>query len=101
MGRPLTLTEGPLYERDFYAWTQDQAAKLRGRTHNDIDWDNTAEEVESLGRSDKREIENRLATLTGMDATEFPSDCPYKVEDVLDDRFLPGSPMAKEDLDRN
>ncbi len=35
-------------ERDFYAWTQDQAAKLRARAHNSIDWDNAAEELESL-----------------------------------------------------
>ncbi|GIL00275.1 MAG: hypothetical protein BroJett030_01740 [Alphaproteobacteria bacterium] len=52
-----------LYERDFYAWTQDQAAKLRARAHNDIDWENAAEEIESLGRSDKREIRTRMGVL--------------------------------------
>lgn len=53
----------PLYERDFYAWLQDQAAKLRAHSHNEIDWENLAEEVESVGRSQKHEIENRLAVL--------------------------------------
>ncbi len=50
----------PLYERDFYAWTQDQAAKLRARAHNSIDWDNAAEELESLGDSQRNEIESRM-----------------------------------------
>lgn len=53
----------PLYERDFMRWTQDQASKLRKRAHNEIDWENVAEEIESLGRSDRREIESRLAVL--------------------------------------
>ena len=52
--------EDSLYERDFYAWTQEQAAKLRARAHDDIDWENAAEEIETLGRSDKREVRNRL-----------------------------------------
>src|SRR4051812_40838562 len=63
MGKPQTTTEDSLYERDFYAWTQDQAEKLRARAHNDIDWENAAEEIESLGRSDKREIKSRLEIL--------------------------------------
>src|SRR3954462_15812330 len=55
--------EQPLYERDFHAWTQEQAERLRARAHNDIDWANVAEEVESLGRSDRREISRRLGVL--------------------------------------
>jgi len=48
------------YETDFYAWTQDQAEKLRARRANEIDWENAAEEIESLGRSDRRSIANNL-----------------------------------------
>lgn len=55
--------DASLYERDFYAWLNDQAAKLRARSHNDIDWDNLAEEVESVGISQKREIRRRLELL--------------------------------------
>lgn len=51
------------YETDFYAWTQDQAEKLRARRHNEIDWENVAEEIDSLGRSQKKEIRNRLTVL--------------------------------------
>lgn len=52
-----------LYERDFFAWTQQQAEKLRARSHNDIDWEIVAEEIESLGRSDRREIRSRIGVI--------------------------------------
>ena len=53
-----------LYEQDFYRWTQDQAAALRALAEQGanlpVDWENVAEEIESLGRSDRREIISRL-----------------------------------------
>jgi hypothetical protein len=55
------------YERDFVAWTEEQAARIRAAagTHLNlpIDWENVAEEIESLGRSDARELQNRLTTI--------------------------------------
>ena len=51
------------YDHDFYAWTQDQAEKLRDRRHNEIDWENLAEEIDSVGRSQKSELRNRLRVL--------------------------------------
>jgi hypothetical protein len=48
------------YESDFYAWTADQARMLRHAKPDRIDWANLAEEVESLGRSDKRGIGSDL-----------------------------------------
>jgi len=44
--------ERRLYDRDFWAWTQEQAGALRGRDLGAIDWDNLIEEVETLGRSE-------------------------------------------------
>jgi hypothetical protein len=63
MGKALEKPQDSLYERDFYAWLNDQAAKLRARSHNDIDWDNLSEEIESVGRSQKKEIRSRLELL--------------------------------------
>ncbi|WP_185983871.1 DUF29 domain-containing protein [Aureimonas mangrovi] len=60
MAEALKQPPSDLYERDFYAWTQDQAAKLRARAHNSVDWENAAEEIESLGRSERGEIRSRL-----------------------------------------
>jgi hypothetical protein len=51
------------YENDLYQWTQEQAEILRRRDISAIDFDNLAEEIESLGRSERREIASRLEVL--------------------------------------
>lgn len=51
------------YETDFYEWTELQARLLRERRWADLDLENVAEEIETLGRSDKRQIESRLEVL--------------------------------------
>ncbi len=51
------------YDIDFYAWANDQAAKLRTRQLAALDIDNIAEELEALGRSEKKELTNRLTIL--------------------------------------
>jgi Domain of unknown function DUF29 len=51
------------YDHDFYAWTQEQARLLRAGELTDVDVENLAEEIESVGRSDRREIRNRLTVL--------------------------------------
>ena len=51
------------YERDFYGWANEQAALLRAGRFAEADIANVAEEIESLGRGEKRELVNRLAVL--------------------------------------
>ncbi len=51
------------YESDLYAWTKEQADALRRRAANTLDWDNLAEEIESLGTSNLDQIESRLENL--------------------------------------
>jgi hypothetical protein len=52
-----------LYERDFFAWTQDQADALRRRSVNELDWENLLEEVESMGRQARNELRSHLIVL--------------------------------------
>jgi hypothetical protein len=40
-----------LYDRDFYAWSREQAALLRDGRASEADLVNIAEEIESIGRS--------------------------------------------------
>lgn len=51
------------YEDDFFAWTQDQARLLREGKLSSVDAENVAEEIESMGRSDRRELESRFVVL--------------------------------------
>jgi hypothetical protein len=55
----------PLYERDFYEWTIAQAALLRReaarRGNTELDVENLAEEIEGLGKSDRRALTSHVA----------------------------------------
>jgi hypothetical protein len=56
-----------LYEEDFVRWTEQQSSALRNAasvgTNLPLDWENLAEEIESLGRSLRRELRNRIAII--------------------------------------
>lgn len=52
-----------LYEQDFHAWANQQAELLRAGRLTEADIVNIAEEIESMGRSEKRELVNRLVVL--------------------------------------
>jgi hypothetical protein len=138
------------YDADFHAWTQAQAAHLRAKEWPALDVDNLAEEIESLGKRDRRAVESylevwlrhglkwvyqparrslswrrtltitrqRLARVlrdspslraqlpvllpavyadarasavaeTGLPRATFPEVCPWPVDQVLDEDFLP------------
>ena len=49
------------YEADFHQWAFEQAQRLRAG--EPVDVENVAEELETLGRSEERELTNRLAVL--------------------------------------
>ncbi|SKB13026.1 conserved hypothetical protein [Planktothrix sp. PCC 11201] len=51
------------HETDFYAWTQEQVQLLKTGQLNQIDWQNIAEEIEDMGRSEQRQLESRLEVL--------------------------------------
>jgi hypothetical protein len=52
-----------VYDTDFYAWTQAQAALLREGALCELDLVNLAEEIESLGKSDRRALGSHLEGL--------------------------------------
>ena len=51
-----------LYDDDFFLWTQEQAAALRRAKESNLrlDWENLAEEIESLGKSDRRQLRSQI-----------------------------------------
>ena len=88
------------YETDFYLWTQQQAALLRQGEFNRIDLDaaNIAEEIESMGKSDRRSLASHLRNILlhllkwqhqperrGTSWIESISNGRNEVEDVLAD----------------
>ena len=144
------MTSSVEYERDFYAWALHNAQLLYEGQLSEIDRIHIAEELESMGHRDKRELISRLIVLithllkwqfqpekrskswkntlfeqrsqlqliledspslkyqldervnkaylnalkTAMNETDlpestFPSDCPYMLEQLLDETFYP------------
>lgn len=51
------------YDRDFYAWANEQAALLRSGRLSEADIEHVAEEIESMGKAEKRELVSRLTIL--------------------------------------
>ena len=52
-----------LYERDFFAWSRQQAELLRAGKLAEADIEHIAEEIDSMGRTEKRELISRLSVL--------------------------------------
>lgn len=57
------LGQPSLYERDFYQWVQQTVTALQSKAFDRVDWDNVIEEIESMGRSERRELKSRLIVL--------------------------------------
>ncbi|MCL6607577.1 MAG: DUF29 domain-containing protein [Geminicoccaceae bacterium] len=111
---PETL-ERPSYEEDFYAWALDQAERLRAqaalRPNEPLDWENLAEEIEGLARSDWRAcaslLEQILAHLSKLAFSTAQEPRAHWRKEVmtlrldLEDLLTPALRRALEaDLDR-
>jgi len=57
------MPHNTLYDQDFYAWAKERAALLRGGRLAQADIARIAEEIESLGKIEKRELISLLAVL--------------------------------------
>ena len=58
-----TTNTDNLYERDYYLWLQHTARLISEGKFSDVDTANLIEEIEDMGRSEKRAIESNLRIL--------------------------------------
>lgn len=143
-------TGNRLYDQDYFLWLENMAHALRDRNPELLDWDNLLEEIEALGRSEKKSVKSNLRVLllhllkwqyqptkrsqswlnsiaehrqrleddfevspslrkyvveifakvysearkqaareTNLPLQHFPSDCPFPLEKVLEEDWLP------------
>jgi len=52
-----------LYETDYYLWLKTTVHHLRDRDFSAIEWENLIEELESIGKSEKRALQSLLTRL--------------------------------------
>lgn len=50
-----------LYEADYFAWIETNLQRLKEQNYSSVDWENLIEEIEDMGRSEKRGLESNLA----------------------------------------
>src|SRR5271165_1413041 len=51
------------YDKDVILWSQEQARLLRAGRFAELDIEHLADEIEDVGKSEKRELANRMAVL--------------------------------------
>lgn len=68
------MTDTPLYDADIVLWSEQQAELLRRRAANALDWENLAEEIADVGRSELHSVIShlRLALLHDLKAEAWP-----------------------------
>ena len=108
LAKPTPGTTTPLYDRDFYAWTQQQAGLLKAGRLRDVDLEHLIEEVEDLGGEQKRAVRSHLRHLIAhlVKLRCSPADDPRRgwkdevrnARGELEDR-LAGSPSLRSQLD--
>lgn len=140
----------PTYDQDYYLWFVDQARMLRSGMWQHVDVEHLAEELEDMGKREKRALRSRMVVLlahllkyayqpkhrgpswngtireqrkqlealildspslkprliedledsyisakmlaageTGLSEAEFPPNCPFTLEQLLDEHFWP------------
>lgn len=88
-----------LYDEDVIAWAEQQAHLLRTGQWSQLDIGNLAEEIDDVGKSEKRELQSRLCVLIAHARTstfvetglpDLPICMPWSIEMVLSQEFLPG-----------
>lgn len=57
---PLTI---PAYEVDYLAWLETTIDHLRDRRYEQVDWANLIEELEDMGRSERRRLESNTIVI--------------------------------------
>jgi Domain of unknown function DUF29 len=109
----MSESAAPLYEEDFVRWTEQQSRALREAarlgTNLLLDWENLAEEVDSLGRSVRHELRSRIAVVIEhlLKLQHSPATRPRRDwMETIDrersdiDRLLEESPSLRGDVAR-
>ncbi len=94
------------YEKDFYAWTVHNAQLLREGRLSEVDLEHVAEEIESMGKSEKRELVNRLGVLIThllkwkLQKEKRSNSWKYTIEEQRDEvlELLEESPSLKYEV---
>ena len=60
MTTEITANQQSLYDTDYLIWIKTTVEKLLVHDYSNIDWENLIEEIEDMGRSERRSLESNL-----------------------------------------
>lgn len=63
MTSKLSLDQRSLYEADYLQWLETTIEQIRSQELANVDWRNLIEELEDMGRSERRSLESNLTVL--------------------------------------
>ncbi len=63
MTTELKIVQKSLYDRDFSQWLETTANQLRAKDYANLDWENLLDEIESMGKRERRSLKRNLAIL--------------------------------------
>jgi hypothetical protein len=79
-----------LYDQDFALWIEETVKQLKSGDLSEVDLENLIEEVEALGRREKRGLKSRLITLALLGLRckmlfllHFSHHCPFPIPHSL------------------
>ena len=65
-----------LYNTDYIQWVEATLQQLRSRDYDRVDWDNLLDEIEEIGKRDRRSIDSHLVVvLVHLLKWQLQSDC--------------------------
>jgi Domain of unknown function DUF29 len=59
----INRSTSPDYDADGYGWAMAQGALIRAGQHSRVDWEHVAEEIETMGRSERSTLESNLTQI--------------------------------------
>ncbi len=63
MTTELQIVQKSLYDRDFSKWLETTANQLRAKDYASLDWANLLDEIESIGKRERRRLKSNLVIL--------------------------------------
>jgi hypothetical protein len=60
---PLKTNSQALYDADYLRWIETTVKQLRCQDYATVDWENLIEEIEDMGRSERRSLESNLIVI--------------------------------------
>jgi hypothetical protein len=63
MTTELQIVQQSLYDRDFSKWLETTADQLRAKDYANLDWENLIDEIETMGKRERRSLKSNLVIL--------------------------------------